>query len=120
MLKHTCTVRVAADGGDDLYRHPQLSWSDEATGQACLWQERPHGVVDRSKDTWAKRLDYDGILYMVYDLDLDETRRITAVKDKDSNVLEAGPLRVVWSENAGGQEHHLELYCKRSTVKEIA
>lgn len=121
MLKHTCTVQVASSSSTDVHGQPVLSWANEDTAVKCLWQESLlRGQGGLRGDPWTERLDFDGVLFIVYDIDVDETRRITNIQDSAGNVLEAGSLRVVKSVNAGGQQHHLQLYCKRSTVLEVS
>ena len=117
MLKHTCTVQVASSSSTDVHGQPVLSWTNEDTAVKCLWQEKRGGLRN---DPWVERVDFDGVLFIVYDIDVDETRRITNIQDADDNVLEAGPLKVVFSRNAGGQQHHLQLYCKRSDILEVS
>jgi len=115
-LRHTCTIRVASEDSTDVHGQPVLSWADEETKHACLWQVRSGGLRN---DPYAARIDYDGVLFLVYDGDFDETRQITNIKT-GSTVIEAGPLKVAFADAAAGQEHHLELYCKRTDIQGIS
>jgi hypothetical protein len=118
LLTHTCTIQVAVQSETDLYGVPTLSWSTEASGVPCLWQEHAQSMSSGGlrDDQYSDRMDYDCVIFCEYSGSLDETRRIADVRDAYGNVLDAGPLVIQYARNAGGQSHHLQLYCRRSDV----
>ncbi len=116
MMIHTCTVQVMSSESTDVHGQPDESWADESTEVACMWQDKS----GRLGDLLVQGMNYDCLVFLVYNVDIDETRRITNVQDDNDNVIEAGPLRVIKAQNAAGRSHHTECFCRRSSILETS
>jgi hypothetical protein len=119
-LVHTCTIQRFVAAGADDYNQPSGSWSDVATGVACLVQQkRTLQTTGRRPGLTEEVLAFQGVMFCDYGTNVREGDRVTGVVyegtttpvrlDTQGNAVSFTVVEVI---DAGGQRHHYEVKLK--------
>jgi hypothetical protein len=126
---HTCTVQVKSTGAGSSagYGHGTDSWADYATGVRCRLMNRAGSTGWQAEivraDVAAAQISWN-VLHMAYQSylvpDLDDPPeakyRITNIRDRAGNLVDAGPFNIRNVFNAAGRQHHMEIAVIRQPV----